>query len=412
MLGVFPRLSAYFTVILLVTCIGGPIYIWALWNHSDHFQDLSSVGGDFLYFYDSAKLAVMGKAEALMNYAGASPVYDSGRNYYSWVFPPSFLAILLPFSTFSFLNGYLLWFGLSLVVFLASCSGYLHPLRRSIFLLFAPATLVVLFFGQSGLLVAAILCGGLRLIDNRPALGGLLLGFMFIKPELALLIPFALIAQGNIIGFCTMLTSAGLTVVGSVLLFGAPAWLNYLDTGPQALFSLLTSADSVSLQLMPSIYGAMRLLGFSGSLALVVMGVSFLAALSITFWLFLTPREHSSRNLAFGLCCLLASPLVFLWDLAIVVPLMFIFACKSKVFDNVLGSSYTGAALLMGVYLLPLVGFGLAAHGFPIGPFVLISALAYLLYDLMVQKRAARAAMAEARSENLHIPDAASSQRS
>ena len=57
-----------------------------------------------------------------------------------------------------------------------------------------PPVLINAITGQAGFLIAALFIGGMALLPKRPLLGGMLLGLMVIKPQLGLVLPFALAA--------------------------------------------------------------------------------------------------------------------------------------------------------------------------------------------------------------------------
>ena len=61
-------------------------------------------------------------------------------------------------------------------------------------LLAAPAVFINAVGGQNGTWTAALFGGGLSLLERRPLLAGGLLGLLIYKPQLALLIPVALLA--------------------------------------------------------------------------------------------------------------------------------------------------------------------------------------------------------------------------
>ena len=55
-----------------------------------------------------------------------------------------------------------------------------------------PPVFLCLMQGQTGLLAAALLGGGLLALRPRPVLAGVLFGLLTVKPQLGLLLPFAL----------------------------------------------------------------------------------------------------------------------------------------------------------------------------------------------------------------------------
>src|SRR6185295_9585375 len=79
----------------------------------------------------------------------------------------------------------------------------------------------------NGAITAALLGGGLMMVDRRPVVAGILFGMMIYKPHLALMLPFALLAGRRwLVVFVTGAT-ATLLVVTSVAVYGADAWLRY-----------------------------------------------------------------------------------------------------------------------------------------------------------------------------------------
>lgn len=59
------------------------------------------------------------------------------------------------------------------------------------FMALAPVTIITLLYGQNGLLVSALVVGGMRLMGQRPIVGGVLLGLATIKPQISVLIGVA-----------------------------------------------------------------------------------------------------------------------------------------------------------------------------------------------------------------------------
>ena len=91
-----------------------------------------------------------------------------------------------------------------------------------------PALFVSAVGGQNGALTAALLCGGLVLLDRQPVVAGLLFGCLVYKPHLAAILPFALIAGRRWLTFATTGTTAVALLAASVALFGTQCWLDYL----------------------------------------------------------------------------------------------------------------------------------------------------------------------------------------
>jgi hypothetical protein len=90
-----------------------------------------------------------------------------------------------------------------------------------------PALFVSAVGGQNGALSAALLCGGLVLLDRRPIMAGVLFGCLVYKPQLALILPFALIAGRRWSTVVATGTTGALLILASVALFGLQCWFDY-----------------------------------------------------------------------------------------------------------------------------------------------------------------------------------------
>src|SRR5450759_1306515 len=99
--------------------------------------------------------------------------------------------------------------------------------------------------GQNGAWSAALLGGGLSLLERRPVAAGMLFGLFVYKPHLALLIPVALIAGRQ----WRALIAAGVTTVIvlalSVVLFGPDVWADWLRNVSVLREAFLERGDGV-----------------------------------------------------------------------------------------------------------------------------------------------------------------------
>ena len=90
-----------------------------------------------------------------------------------------------------------------------------------------PALFISAVGGQNGAMTAALLGGGLMLVDRRPIIAGILFGMMIYKPHLALMLPFALLAGRRWLVALVTGATAVLLVAVSVTVYGVDAWLHY-----------------------------------------------------------------------------------------------------------------------------------------------------------------------------------------
>ncbi|SFK21251.1 Protein of unknown function [Pseudovibrio ascidiaceicola] len=382
----FARLQIYFVIALLLIAVVYPLYLFGSVMGLDGF-DLRRVGGDFYQFLLASRMAVAGQAAQLYDfgwfYGEVQRNVAGGSGFYAWVHPPSLLVFLVPLSGLTYLQAYSLWMGMGALLSFGVAFSRKAPIRAFTFFIFAPATLVNLFYGQFGMLAGGFLYGGLRLLDRHPAWAGVLLGCVSIKPELFMLIPIILIAHRSIIALCACVATVAFLVDASAVFFGSGLWWIYLDTVPSLLATVMDQGDGSFLYLIPSAFGAMRALGFSATAGYLVQLPFTVLAFVVVFWLFMREREPIARNLAVTLCVLLATPFLFLWDYAVLSPALYLYATRTGLFDDDADSPFVAPLLLFAVYLLPIVNIALAAHGFPVGPIFTALALAAVLTRLV-----------------------------
>jgi len=154
------------------------------------------------------------------------------------------------------------------VVFIGgSVMGYVFMMRRLIkgevamwCLAAFPGLWINVLSGQNGCLTATLAGAALINLERRPALAGVLIGMLSIKPHLALLFPVALIAARAwraflvATGVALAWMAAGILILGTGMLNG---WLESLGIAR----ALLEQTEIV--RMMPTVFAFMRLSGAS-----------------------------------------------------------------------------------------------------------------------------------------------------
>jgi len=200
------------------------------------------LGYDFITFWAASKLTLTGEPQAAFD---AHRIFEAERmavpandNIFLWHYPPTFQLIAAPLALAPYILSYFLFAGLTLAAFLLTLRRFIDPRIASgwnaiVLLLAVPGVFLTLFHGQNSLLSAAIFAGALLAFEhNKPFAAGLILGLLAYKPQLGLLLPFALIAAGQ----WKVFLGASLSVVMfgglSLLVFGADLWLTFLHNAP------------------------------------------------------------------------------------------------------------------------------------------------------------------------------------
>lgn len=176
----------------------------------------------------------------------------------------------------------------------------------------APAVLINAVGGQNGTWTAALLGGGLSLLERRPYLAGALFGMMIYKPHLALLVPVALVAGRQWRAIAAAAVTTGLMLGLSWLVFGPELWAHYLRN-LTALRHVILEED-ISPR-MVSVFIAARSLGASVATAYWTQGVfGALACVAVAVvWFKNMPAALKSAVLLLATC--LVAPYLQDYDL-------------------------------------------------------------------------------------------------
>jgi hypothetical protein len=240
-----------------------------------------------------------------------------------------------------------------------------------------PALFVSACGGQNGAMTAALLGGGLMLVDRRPVVAGILLGLMVYKPHLAVLLPFALLAGRRwLVVLVTGATAIGLAAL-SVAVYGTDAWLHYQHNVAVLRQVILEDGAGVSHR-MVSVFVFARHFGADVTAAYVWQAVgAVIAAIFVArSWWRQDPAYIRNAMVIVGTC--LATPYLQDYDLvmgAFVVVWLLMAEAHSR-----LPAQWFRAAMAM-MLLLPLINAPLAKFiGPSVGPLFFLPVFALLIH--------------------------------
>lgn len=263
--------------------------------------------GDFFAIWTYAKVAVGGRAADLYDLAQAYsaelalglPTTDvlgvapSTLFPFPFPYPPTFLIMLWPLGSLSYAAAFAAWVGVTLPLYaLAICHGMRFWPLLLLGVAVAPTTMMNISFGQSGFLLAALLVGGLRIMDRRPVLAGILFGLLTYKPQFALLLPIALVASGQWRCIAAACATGAALVASATLAFGGWIWMTWLRSLP----AYADWAENVARcqYLRASVQDNLRLLGAPPILMLLVQAAAIAVAGGAVWVAF----RRGSRDLA------------------------------------------------------------------------------------------------------------------
>jgi hypothetical protein len=172
-------------------------------------------------------------------------------------------------------------------------------------------------WGQTGILAAAFLGAALYCINvKRPVLAGLFFGLLAFKPHFGLLVPFALIAGRHWMVFlsATLATLAILAVDTAV--FGPQVWFAFFEGIDIAV--TMEAFGAFPHDQLASLYGLLRILGFSHTPALILQII--LALIVLFFVVAVWRRNTTAAGAVLAAGSLLMVPHVLGYDLAVYAP--------------------------------------------------------------------------------------------
>lgn len=243
------------------------------------------LGNDFAAFWFGARYALGHPAVGTYDLVGMTTfqhdTWPELVGMYAWVYPPSFLLLVLGFGLLPYVASYLVWTVTTLAAFLAGIWQNVRD-RTSLWLVVAfPGLWLGLGQGQNQFLTAALGALGLGLLRRHPVWAGVCIGLLCIKPHLAILFPVALVAARA----WRTIAAAAVTAVTMTLVPAAILGWDTLFAWRDAMAWVATAiAEKVlPVWMFPAPYPWLISLGAPLVVAWVVQGVISIAAAAVVY---------------------------------------------------------------------------------------------------------------------------------
>jgi Glycosyltransferase family 87 len=336
-------------------------------------------GDDFINYWSGAYLAFHGRAAEVYDIQ-AFHVFEQSIlglhiHYYTYSYPPVLLVLSLPLALMPYVPGLGVWL-------IATWYGFYRALkltgREGVLLLSVatPALFVSAVGGQNGAMTAALLGGGLTLLDRRPVVAGVLLGLLAYKPHLGLMLPFAVIAGRRWLAMGAAAATVLLLVTASVVLFGADRWADFANTLTMMRTMILEDGTGIWHR-MPSVFVFVRRLGAGPDLAYALQAAAALTAAFFVArsWFRDDPAYLRNAMVVVGTC--LATP--YLQDYDLVMGAFVVVWLRMGEGRSRIRASWMQAAMAM-ILLAPFMCGALGkATGLAFGPLFIVPVFALLL---------------------------------
>ena len=349
-------------------------------NSSPPFDALGYlIGRDFVNMWTGWRAIAAGDPGSFYDFqvynAALRGIFGPSFPEHNWSYPPHLLLFSWPFGLMPYLTGYAVWCAVGLV--LLGAVGYACGIRHDQWLLLAlaPAILVNIFAGQNGFITAALLIGGLTLIDRRPVLAGILFGLLTIKPQLGLLLPLMLVLTWR----WTVIAAASATVLAlvamSTAVFGPEVWQAYFAKAIPIQQQVMTQGSGIFLAMMPTAFMNMRTAGLGLGIAWTAQILVSVLAIAAVIWTYVQRRDAELATALLLTASFLVTPYAFNYDMVVFGWLI------AKLRDRP-DSTLADHRLALAVWTLPISTMLLGVAGIPGSVLVLLAFAARLLWRL------------------------------
>ena len=284
------------------------------------------VGGavkiDFTPFWAAAKLAVEGRATdafdvAVMREAMQTPT-AANKGDMLWLYPPGWHMAIIPLGYMPFSAAYIVYSLVTLTIYCLVMWPLAKPLPGGIGLVLAgPAVLIILTLGNISLIWTAGFVGAIAAIgQGRMALAGLVIALLTLKPQLGVLVPFALAFGGYWrTAIWAVVGTVALTLV-STLVMGIDYWAHFLWS--MEFINEVMQSDLVQFNLMMTWYAFARLAGAGHEIAQPVQIAVLIACAVAISWIW--SRRNVTLDLKAATLCVaipLATPYAYHYELTL-----------------------------------------------------------------------------------------------
>jgi hypothetical protein len=384
---------------LLPAALIATLYSWAVlvstavypgWVGLNHI----ALGTDWMVFYGAIRSVLDGHSSLIMN-GDDFTAYLNGAMadwltvplaFRPWFYPPAFLVLLLPFATLGFTASYVAFQALSGGFLAAALGKGAGNTKAAPYVaagvLISPAASLNLIDGQCAFLVAALFVAGVRLLERRPTLAGIVLVLLTFKPQFCLLVPLALLGARQWRSLVAAACSAVALAIISAIIFGLDIWIWWIPRAIENLISPDQKWAAYGRIWGHSVWACARLLDAPEKLASILQIAAMLASAIAVFVAFRSRLSRDQQLAVLLAATVLAAPHSGPYDATLLVAAAGIWlatnAAQPRFGDWILG---------LGIWMVPLLSPPVYV---PIGrfaPLLTVALIGLILNELRLRKR-------------------------
>ncbi|WP_260426667.1 MULTISPECIES: glycosyltransferase family 87 protein [unclassified Burkholderia] len=322
-----PRRLALYSALMLVFYVLF-IAIWATVIRHAHGTLLSRAGADFSIFWSASYVMLHGSPSQAYDFSAFSrlsaELFANLRRdaFAPWLYPPTYLLLVTPLALLPFALGYPLFvaFGvvvLGLAAWRVSGLGTIPGAWRSgtLALAAAPCVFVTATLGQNAFLTASCAALAVHWAGRRPMWAGFCIGLLSVKPQMALLFPFVLVAARAWRTIAWAALATGTFVALSVLICGLESLRLFVASTGLAR-SIVLEQGVVFWLVSPTPFATLRLAGVPLGAAYAAHACIAAIAIAAACIVWAQSRDTRLRAAVLTVATLTANPYVWHYELA------------------------------------------------------------------------------------------------
>lgn len=279
------------------------------------------IGRDFVGTWMSARSVLEGQSAAWFDFdtfnTALQSLYGPEFPLHHLTYPPHLLLFVWPLGFLPYLVAYAIWCALGFALYMLAAAKGERRTDRLVMLAISPAVLVNVFAGQNGFFTAALLIGGLSLLERRPIVSGILFGVLTIKPHLGVFLPLMLVMTGQWRCIAAAAATAVVLLASATAIFGTDIWSAYLDLSLPKQREILEYASGILPAMMPTAFMNARVAGLPLGWAWALQAAVSVAAVAAVVWTYWRRRDPVLSTALLVTATFLVTPYIFNYDMVV-----------------------------------------------------------------------------------------------
>ena len=364
------RLRLIVVLFALVSLAGLGVDIWSHTRFGVVNGEGEQLGRDFVNYWSGPRLALHGqavKAYDINGFWAYERSLTAPNAEFKWYgYPPVAMVLAAPFAVLPFAPAFAAWTLSGWAILTRMLSSRLSPVWSGLAVIALPAFQFNVMTGQNGAFTAALLAGGVMLLDSNPVLTGVLFGALCYKPHMGVLIPIALLATGRWRTIFSAAATVAFLVAISLVWTGWPTWAGFLHNTP--FHRQILETQGPGFVHMPSTYLMLRRFGLASPVAYGVQAATSVAAAGLVWSVWRRQVSMEMKGAVLLTATFVATPYVWDYDL---VALLFAAAWLWAEAQATAWRPWEKAAMALAICLPSLAALATTDPRLQLGPIVL-----------------------------------------